>query len=132
MQRLGAAVTIIETMRPAPRSLSPQALCRVRDIPDPGSRGFRVERGGEVQSIVVVRRGDAVYGYVNRCPHTGVTLDWLPDQFLDAEGELIVCATHGALFRIEDGYCVGGPCAGDSLRPVPLRVEDGEVLLQDG
>lgn len=116
----------------ATQSGSARTLCRLGDVPDPGSRGFRVQRGGQTQCIFVVRRGDAVYGYVNRCPHTGVTLDWLPDQFLDADGELIVCATHGALFRIEDGYCIGGPCTGDSLQPVALRVEDGEILLQDG
>lgn len=103
----------------------------MRDIPDPGSRGFRVECGGELQSIFVVRRGGAVYGYVNHCPHTGLSLDWLPDQFLDREGALIVCATHGALFRIEDGYCVGGPCAGDSLRRVSLRVDGGQVIIDE-
>ncbi|NIR29242.1 MAG: Rieske 2Fe-2S domain-containing protein [Gammaproteobacteria bacterium] len=116
-------------MRPATRPASARALCRLRDIHDPGSRGFRVECGGKAVSIFVVRRGDAVYGYVNCCPHTGVNLDWLPGQFLDPEGALIVCATHGALFRIEDGYCVGGPCAGDSLRRVPLRIEQGQVML---
>ncbi|MEE8263379.1 MAG: Rieske (2Fe-2S) protein, partial [Gammaproteobacteria bacterium] len=40
---------------------------------------------------------------------------WVPDQFLDETGNLLQCATHGALFRIEDGFCVAGPCTGASL-----------------
>jgi len=36
---------------------------------------------------------------------------------------LIQCATHGALFRIRDGYCVAGPCAGQGLIPLEVKVE---------
>jgi nitrite reductase/ring-hydroxylating ferredoxin subunit len=107
----------------------PRMLCHLDDVPDPGSRGFRIEGNGRVHAVFVVRRGDAVYGYPNRCPHTGLSLDWAPDRFLDADGELIVCATHGALFRIEDGYCVAGPCAGASLRPVSVRLQGDAVIL---
>ena len=32
-----------------------------------------------------------------------------------------------ALFRPEDGYCVDGPCAGDSLAPAPVSLIDGMV-----
>jgi nitrite reductase/ring-hydroxylating ferredoxin subunit len=79
--------------------------------------------------ILVVRRGDHAYGYLNSCPHTGGPLDWEPDQFLDPAREYIQCATHGALFRIADGVCVYGPCAGDRLTPVATAVEAGEVVL---
>jgi nitrite reductase/ring-hydroxylating ferredoxin subunit len=77
----------------------------------------------------LVRRGDQVFGYRNACPHTGAPLDWQPDRFLDAGGELIQCATHGALFRIDDGACLWGPCAGQSLTPLSLVVREGMVLL---
>jgi nitrite reductase/ring-hydroxylating ferredoxin subunit len=86
---------------------------------------------GEMSDILVVRRGKNVYGYLNTCPHTGGPLDWVPDQFLDLTREYIQCATHGALFRIADGVCVYGPCAGDRLTPVPTAVEAGEVVLFD-
>ena len=84
---------------------------------------------GQMSDILVVRREAHVYGYLNTCPHTGGPLDWVPDQFLDLTHEYIQCATHAALFRITDGLCVHGPCAGDALTPVPLVVEDGEVVL---
>ena len=79
--------------------------------------------------ILVVRKGSIVYGYLNTCPHTGGPLDWVPDQFLDPAREYIQCATHAALFRITDGVCVYGPCAGDRLTPAPTAVEAGEVVL---
>lgn len=104
-------------------------LCRLDDLEDPGSRGFPVLYAGEMLDILVVRRGEHVYGYLNTCPHAGGPLDWVPDRFLDLAREYIQCATHGALFRIADGVCVYGPCAGDRLTPVPTVVEAGEVVL---
>lgn len=98
-------------------------LCQIDDIADPGSRGFRIETGHEGREIMVIRRGGQVYGYINSCPHTGVCLDWQPGEFLNLEQTLIMCTTHGAEFRMEDGYCVGGPCAGDSLVPVRLDMD---------
>lgn len=104
-------------------------LCRFEELRDPDSRGFEVELGGTTQSILVVRRGGAVYGYVNRCPHAGSPLDWMPDQFLSLDQRHIQCATHAARFSIEAGECVAGPCVGDRLTPVRLSVVDGWVCL---
>ena len=70
--------------------------------------------------------------YHNRCPHRGTPLDWQPGQFLDREGAHLVCATHGALFRLADGFCVAGPCAGDALSPLPTRVEDARIIVSLG
>ena len=41
----------------------------------------------------------------------------------------IQCATHGALFRLVDGLCVYGPCAGEYLTAVAMAVVDGDVVL---
>ena len=53
-----------------------------------------------MRSLFVVRTGATVRAYENSCPHTGGPLDWVPDQFLTREKDMILCATHGALFRI--------------------------------
>ncbi|MCG7985298.1 MAG: Rieske (2Fe-2S) protein [Candidatus Thiodiazotropha lotti] len=103
-------------------------LCRFDELEDPGSRGFSVELEGGVQEILVVRKGGRVYGYLNRCPHTGINLEWQPDQFLDLSQSYIQCVTHGALFRVEDGLCLRGPCAGDALSPIPVDVREGDVV----
>jgi nitrite reductase/ring-hydroxylating ferredoxin subunit len=102
------------------------ALCRVDEIADGAARGFTI--GEPALRILVVRRGGSLYGYVNRCPHVGTPLDWAPDEFLDRDGRHLMCSTHGALFRIEDGACVAGPCQGDRLEPFPIAVRDGVVV----
>jgi nitrite reductase/ring-hydroxylating ferredoxin subunit len=53
----------------------------------------------------------------------------MPDQFLDERRELIVCATHAALFRIDDGRCIAGPCAGAYLRKLSVRLDGDTILL---
>jgi len=103
-------------------------LFRLEDVPDGGARGFELVDGeGAVQRIFAVRRGAVLHVFENSCPHRGTPLDWRPDDFLDRAGRYIVCATHGARFRIEDGVCVAGPCAGDQLAPFPVEIRDGEV-----
>lgn len=104
-------------------------LCRLADIADPGSKGFSVESDIGPLELFLVRRGEEIYGYLNRCPHTGAPLDWQPDQFLDASGRFIQCATHGALFRVEDGGCLQGPCAGQRLQPMAVILCEGIVRL---
>jgi nitrite reductase/ring-hydroxylating ferredoxin subunit len=111
--------------RPPPGTV----LCRRDAIADPGGRGFEFGGGAHRYAMFVVRRGEAVYGYVNVCPHARTPLDWTPDQFLTQDRSAIMCATHGARFRIEDGACTAGPCPGKSLTAVAVRVIDGNVVI---
>jgi nitrite reductase/ring-hydroxylating ferredoxin subunit len=105
-------------------------LCGLDELEDPGSSGFSVLFSGVLTDILVVRQRERVYGYLNSCPHTGGPLDWVSGRFLDPDREYIQCATHAALFRIADGVCVSGPCAGDYLTPVSMVVEEGDVILR--
>ena len=109
-----------------------EALCQLDGLAEGQCLAFTIERPGEdPRDIFLVHQQGQVYGYENRCPHTGVNLNWLPDQFLDIDAEFIQCSVHGALFRIDDGYCVRGPCAGQSLQPVMLAIRNGQVYLRD-
>jgi nitrite reductase/ring-hydroxylating ferredoxin subunit len=94
-------------------------------------KGVTVEDEGTAGELFVMRDHEQVCAYENRCPQTGGSLDWSQDQFLDEEGKLIVCATHLALFRIHDGYCVAGPCAGARLRTLDIRIDNGLVFLDE-
>ncbi len=106
-------------------------ICRVNDLEATDAKGYSLPReDGTIVSLIVVRKDNNIFVYENRCPHTGINLEWQPDQFFDAGGGFLQCATHGALFRPEDGYCLRGPCTGDSLEPVPFRVINGEVLIE--
>jgi nitrite reductase/ring-hydroxylating ferredoxin subunit len=107
-------------------------LCTLDDIPDRKAKGFTLETDGSKLEFFIVRKGDKVYGYINRCPHTGVNLDWQTDQFMDLTGYQIQCSTHGALFRIRDGFCVYGPCQGQHLATVNLVLKNKRIQLVTG
>ncbi|NNA98465.1 Rieske (2Fe-2S) protein [Pseudomonas gessardii] len=98
-------------------------LCPSHELAQDSSRGFDIDG----RKLLAVRCEGRVYFYINRCPHRGVPLEWQPDRFLDPSASMIQCATHGALFLIESGECVAGPCAGQSLTPLPGR-EDAQGL----
>jgi nitrite reductase/ring-hydroxylating ferredoxin subunit len=102
-------------------------LCALASLPDPGSRNFVLQIREAYFHGFVVRKDGRVTGYVDRCPHAGFPLANVLDQYLTRDGALIICSWHGALFRPEDGRCVGGPCAGAGLTPWPVEVADGMV-----
>lgn len=97
-------------------------------VADGAARNFVIDlRAGRFHGFVV-RRGDGVVGYVDRCPHMGVPLAQRLDDYLSADGTRIVCSWHGAIFAVEDGRCLGGPCAGAALTPWPVELRDGEIV----
>jgi nitrite reductase/ring-hydroxylating ferredoxin subunit len=104
-------------------------ICDLIDIPEQQARGFRVNEAGHEIEFFIVCHEDNIYGYLNHCPHTGVNLNWQPDRFLDGSNQLIQCTTHGAQFRIHNGYCVRGPCRGRSLSAIKLRLENGRIKI---
>lgn len=104
-------------------------LCALEAIADPGAKGFVFREGDRLFMGFVVRRGERAFGYIDRCPHAGLPLATFGDRYLTREGDLILCSSHGALFRPETGLCIGGPCAGRSLWPWPVEVKDGAVVV---
>lgn len=104
------------------------ALCRLDDLADPGARNFVLEmRAGRFHGFVI-RKGQEVRGYLDRCPHMGFPLAQTLDDYLTPGGDLIACSWHGALFDPLDGACMGGPCQGAALTAWPVQVRDGVVL----
>lgn len=79
--------------------------------------------------VILVKVADAIHAYRNRCPHVGVGLDWGDGRCL-REANQLICAMHGALFAADTGRCFSGPCAGDSLERVAVRVEDGRIVAE--
>ena len=106
-------------------------LCTLDKIEDEAGKALVVGRGDTKWPfrMFVVRRGDEVWGYVNTCPHQHIPLDYFPDRFVSTDKRFIMCANHAALFNFDDGYCVSGPCAGQSLQRVPVTVRDGVVRI---
>jgi nitrite reductase/ring-hydroxylating ferredoxin subunit len=111
------------------QAVSRRPLCRVEDVPEGGGRGFRFGSGPDLESLFVVKLDGVLHAYVNSCPHIGTPLNFLPDRFFDRDGRHLLCSTHGARFRVADGFCIAGPCAGKNLAPVTIRIDGGEVTL---
>ena len=105
-------------------------LCQLKDIEDGGSAGFTSEVDGKLRMLLAVRKGRDVFVYINSCPHIGVPLDFNAGKFLSRDRKHIICSTHGALFEIEDGLCVMGPCRNAYLKPVMVSVEDSSVVIE--
>ena len=103
-------------------------LCAFDELDQIDSRGFVIADVSPERNIFIVRNKDKIVGYENSCPHNFAPLDWAPNQFLSYDKDYIQCANHGALFEIEDGRCIYGPCAGKSLRPVNIVFEENLVF----
>jgi nitrite reductase/ring-hydroxylating ferredoxin subunit len=105
-------------------------LCRSDELVEGGDGvRFEVEHRGARHPAFVVRFAGRVHAYRNRCAHVGVELDWQPGRFFDADGMVLICSTHGALYDPATGECRGGPCRGAGLEPVTVEEIDGRVVL---
>jgi nitrite reductase/ring-hydroxylating ferredoxin subunit len=105
-------------------------VCKFDELTDPGSKEFRIGDGDWPFKGFVVRKGDEIFAYQNYCMHVGHPLNWQPDSFLTKDGSQIICASHGAIYEIESGVCVSGPCRGKLLRPVVAEIRAGEVVVR--
>jgi nitrite reductase/ring-hydroxylating ferredoxin subunit len=102
-------------------------LCHIDELPENMARGFKLDDN----SYFAIKRQGQIYLYRNRCPHLGIELNWMKDKFFDLDGMMIQCFTHGALFLVEDGECVAGPCLGQKLQAIPFRIVDQQLILDE-
>lgn len=110
-------------------------VCDWTSLDAVSSREFVIEgegkdKGDEALEGFIVRQNQQIFAYQNSCPHQRINLNWNPDQFLSADEQFIECAMHGALFSIDDGLCVRGPCVNQRLQALPVKVVDGQVWVQ--
>ena len=88
---------------------------------------FDLPWGAKSLAAFVVRKKGKVHAYLNSCPHAGTELDWQEGEFFDESALYLICATHGAAFFPDNGYCCAGPCKGRSLVKVPVEERDGHL-----
>ena len=102
-------------------------LCHLDELPDGDARGFDPFNHGR-DLFFIVRRGQSVKGYVNRCPHQDASLPWRKNEYLNSDRSRIVCSAHGAQFDLDSGRCTLGPALGRSLVPVTISTAaNGEL-----
>ena len=85
-------------------------LCLLSDLEEMQAIELTIEE----RQLFAIRQDNQLFAYWNSCPHMGIPLNWRPEKFLDLDGVFLQCSSHGALFKIDDGQCVGGPCIGDT------------------
>jgi nitrite reductase/ring-hydroxylating ferredoxin subunit len=104
-------------------------VCALADVADGKSRVVPFGASASRFELIVVRTGNDVFGYANECAHMSVPLNLLDDFAVETNAHRILCDHHYARFRFSDGYCLEGPCQGESLRAVPLAVRAGRVVI---
>lgn len=67
--------------------------------------------------------------YLNRCRHLPIPIDSGSRQYLTQDGQHLLCGTHGALYRRDDGMCVAGPCLNLALETLPIENEGDELFV---
>jgi nitrite reductase/ring-hydroxylating ferredoxin subunit len=103
-------------------------ICASVELKDSGNGvRFEVELAGEPVPAFAVRYDGAVFGYLNRCSHVAMELDWSEGVFFDEDGRDLICSTHGAVYAAASGKCLGGPCDGKPLLPLKMEERDGGV-----
>ncbi len=110
----------------ANKLMSEVFVCNSAELAEASSRGFELSG----HKFFILRKGGRCFAYSNACPHLGIPLEWVEHQFLDLSQSMIQCANHNALFVIETGKCVAGPCAGQKLRPLKLSERDQQIFIE--
>ena len=108
----------------------PRLICDSAALADSG-RGvrFEVEYFGQGAPAFAIRYAGRVHGYLNRCAHVAMELDWQEGVFFDSAGRDLLCSTHGATYDAQSGRCLGGPCKRTPLVKLCVEERDGKVYF---
>ncbi len=107
-------------------------ICSANEL-DSGGTGvkFTLKSGTQQVPAFVIRFDGIVYGYLNRCAHLMLELDWDDAEYFDNSGEYLICSNHGAMFEPHTGLCINGPCYGASLSAITVMEQNETILLDD-
>ncbi|HWH80122.1 MAG TPA: Rieske 2Fe-2S domain-containing protein [Candidatus Binatus sp.] len=106
-----------------------RVIARIGDLEPGGVKKFwLICQKYRLDAFLVNDQGN-FHAYVNRCRHMPTPLDFVRNEFLSDDGRFLQCYTHGAIYDFASGVCVSGPCKGEALYRLPVRVDRGEVLV---
>lgn len=117
-------------MGKAEKQMTRKLVGSVGEIEHGKSKKFTLRRGQRELEALLVNFEGKHFAYINRCPHTGITLDWVNNQFFSSDNRYLMCATHGAVFEPPTGECIWGPCVGLSLQSVPVEIEEERIYAR--
>ncbi|MDP6967909.1 MAG: Rieske 2Fe-2S domain-containing protein [Gammaproteobacteria bacterium] len=104
----------------------PALICAATLLEDNQSLRFQYQQ----QTGILVRHQGQLRAYINRCPHRHKTLGDGPD-FFDDQSLYLRCEHHQALFSIDTGVCIAGPCKQQRLTSIAIAEREGNIWLLD-
>jgi len=90
---------------------------------------FDLPQLGEMVTGFVIRFHGKAHAYVNRCAHVPIELDWNQGEFFTVSKDYLICATHGAHYEPDTGYCMMGPCKGKKLQALPVTEQNQQITI---
>ena len=105
-------------------------IAQVGELEHGQSKKFALNCGGARLEGMLINFNGEYFAYVNSCRHIGISLDWIDNHFFTEDNRYLICANHGALYEPKSGECIWGPCAGASLRAVPLEIEQESIFAR--
>lgn len=112
-----------------PRTIKNKVLYDFNALDNLETRSFDIKINRQKTPIFIIKKADTIFAYQNICPHAQAPLEWNPNEFLDENKKHIICSLHGAIFSIETGECLGGPCQGQGLTSIDVDVIDENVVV---
>jgi nitrite reductase/ring-hydroxylating ferredoxin subunit len=105
-------------------------VARVGELAHGASKKFKIRRGEfDIEALLINYQGN-FFAYLNRCPHVGISMDWVDNQFFTVDRRYLMCANHGAVFEPPTGECVWGPCVGAALQKLALEIEGEKIFAR--
>ena len=104
-------------------------LAQLDDIPDAGAHLMSIGAEAQPYRIILLRSGNDVFAYMNRCAHFGVPLASKVEHLHARPNASITCSVHYARYRWQDGICDQGECVGERLIKIPVVVVSGNVVI---
>ena len=104
-------------------------VAKLSDIEEGSATNAAIELADGHRHLILTRKADEVNVFLNSCPHTGVRLDWKVGVFLTVDKAHLQCSTHGALFELDSGFCVAGPCINQCLVKLQTKVYDQAIYV---
>jgi nitrite reductase/ring-hydroxylating ferredoxin subunit len=100
------------------RDAVPDGMVWMHDVPSTAA-----DAPAAVFRLLLLRSGETVRAFANRCAHFGVPLAKQQSQLIFQPHTSITCNVHYARYRWSDGICDRGDCEGESLLPIPVAVD---------
>jgi nitrite reductase/ring-hydroxylating ferredoxin subunit len=103
-------------------------LAKINDVKKGQWYEYSLQTNTGYISVMLRFKNGKYIAYENLCPHQGRRMDYAAGQFLITDSGNIVCPSHGAEFKPENGLCINGPCLGESLKTIQIKTNEEDIF----